>query len=78
MRYMILQRNMVVGDFPVNGRIAHFPDTYIELRAAKDDILNEVLHYFKTGLCLHLIVRFFFQWFKMTQRKLCNVYGDMC
>ena len=55
---------MVVGDFPVNGRIAHFPDTYIELRAAKDDILNEVLHYFKRGLCLHLIVRFFFNGLK--------------
>lgn len=55
---------MVVGDFPVNGRIACFPDTYIELRAAKDDILNEVLHYFKTGLCLHFIVRVFFNGLK--------------
>ena len=55
---------MVVGDFPVNGRIARFPDTYIELRAAKDDILNEVLHYFKTGLCLHFIVRVFFNGLK--------------
>lgn len=59
MSYMILQRNMVIGDFPVNGRIARFPDTYIELRAAKDDILNEVLHYFRTGLCLHFIVGLF-------------------